>query len=53
MNPKLILKTIAPLFDMESEKRKKMFLEYEKLKKSLGSPGVYMRVAESILEKTT
>ena len=53
MNPKLILKTIAPLFDMESEKRKKMFLEYEKLKKSLGSPGVYIRVAESILEKTT
>ena len=53
MNPKLILKTIAPLFDMESEERKKMFLEYEKLKKSLGSPGVYMRVAESILEKTT
>ena len=53
MNPKLILKTIAPLFDMESEKRKKMFLDYEKLKKSLGSPGVYMRVAESILEKTT
>jgi lipid-A-disaccharide synthase len=53
MNPKLILKTIVPLFDMESEERKKMFLEYEKLKKSLGSPGVYIRVAESILEKTT
>ena len=53
MTPELILKTINPLFDMESEERKKMFLDYEKLKKSLGNPGVYARIAESILEKTT
>ena len=53
MNPELILKTISPLFDMESEKRKEMFLGYEKLKKSLGDPGVYARIAESIIEITT
>ena len=52
MTPELILKTINPLFDMESEERKKMFLDYEKLKKSLGNPGVYARIAESILKKT-
>ena len=53
MNPELILKTISPLFDMESEKRKEIFLGYEKLKNSLGNPGVYARIAESIIEKTT
>ena len=53
MNPELILKTISPLFDMESEKRKEMLLGYEKLKNSLGNPGVYARIAESIIEKTT
>ena len=53
MKPKLIFNKLVKLFDDKSEERDTMLIDYEKLRTSLGSPGVYNRIAESILNRTT
>jgi len=53
MKPKLIFNKLVKLFDDKSVERETMMIDYEKLRTSLGSPGVYNRIAESILNRTT
>ena len=48
MTPKNILEKLLPLLDKGSENREKMISDFSKIKKSLGAPGVYDRIAESI-----
>ncbi len=48
MKPKNILDKLLPLLDDNSEDRKKMIFDFNKIKRSLGGPGVYKRIAEAI-----
>ncbi len=52
MNPQKIQKNLAELLDIHSEKRNIMIQNLNKVKKQLGAPGVYKKIAESILQKT-
>jgi len=52
MKPELILEELAPLMDIESKKRITMLSDLKTLKESLGSPGVYESVAETISKQT-
>ena len=51
MNPTLIAAELDVLLDMQSEKRKLISSKYATLRESLGSPGVYGRVAKAILKR--
>ena len=48
MKPKNILEKLLPLLDDNSEDRKKMIFDFNEIKRSLGGPGVYKRIAEAI-----
>ncbi|GIS53419.1 lipid-A-disaccharide synthase [bacterium] len=52
MNSSTLANELLPLLNLESEERKKMLPKLESVKKDLGSPGVYGRVATAILERT-
>ncbi|MFL2983813.1 MAG: lipid-A-disaccharide synthase [Candidatus Neomarinimicrobiota bacterium] len=52
MKPKALSKEIINLLNVESKKHQNMINEFKKIKKLLGSPGVYNRIAELILNKT-
>ena len=47
-----IIEHITPLLDINSKKRKRMIEKLEPIKTGLGSPGVYNRVAKTILNRT-
>ena len=49
MTPKNIISELLPLLDKNSNKREKMILDFALLKESLGTPGVYNRIAELII----
>ena len=51
MKPKNILDKLLPLLDDKSEDRKKMIFDFNKIKRSLGGPGVYKRIAEAITKQ--
>ena len=48
MNPKNILEKLLPLLDDKSEDRNNMISDFNKIKRTLGDPGVYKRIAEAI-----
>ena len=52
MNSSRLANELLPLLNLESEERNKMLPKLESVKKDLGSPGVYGRVATAILERT-
>ncbi len=52
MKPENIVTALTPLLDTKSKKRETMLGEFDKLRKSLGIPGVYDRAAEAIITKT-
>ena len=52
MTPKNIIKKIVPLLDPNTNKRKNMIVNLEKIKTKLGLPGVYDRAASEIIKKT-
>ncbi|MDB9853731.1 lipid-A-disaccharide synthase [Candidatus Marinimicrobia bacterium] len=47
-----IIEHITPLLDINSKKRKRMIKKLEPIRTGLGSPGVYNRVAKTILNRT-
>ena len=49
MNPDNLTKKILPYLDIKSNKRKATIKKYKKLRKYLGSPGVFDRVANIIV----
>tara|TARA_B100001250_G_scaffold409161_1_gene432939 strand:+ start:1780 stop:2904 length:1125 start_codon:yes stop_codon:yes gene_type:complete len=51
MNSLNIIKEVEPLLDLKSSKRKIMLNNFNKIRKSLGMPGVYERTANLILSK--
>ena len=51
MKPKNIVPAITPLLDTKSKKRETMLNGFDKVRKSLGIPGVYDRAAEAIITK--
>ena len=50
MNAKNLSRALLPLLN-DSTKREAMYLDFIKIKKMLGKPGVYDRLAREILEK--
>ena len=44
--------SIIPLLNSKSIERKKMLIGFDKVRRTLGMPGVYDRAAESIISKT-
>ena len=50
MTPKNLTNAVIPLLNKTSE-RKKMLLGYEKVRRTLGIPGVYDRAAEAIINR--
>ena len=52
MKPKNIVTALTPLLDTKSKKRETMLKGFDKIRKSLGIPGVYDRAAEAIITKT-
>ena len=52
MKPKIIAIALTPLLDTKSKKRETMLNRFDKVRKSLGIPGVYDRAAEAIITKT-
>ena len=51
MNPGNLSEQLLPLLDTTSNLRSRMISDLEGVKRKLGNPGVYERVAESILER--
>ena len=51
MNPKNILEKLLPLLDDKSEDRNDMISDFNKIKRALGDPGVYKRIAEAITKR--
>ena len=49
MNPDNLTKKILPYLDIKSNKRKATIKKYKKLRKKLGSPGVFDRIANIIV----
>ena len=47
-----LVAAVLPLLDHKNNLRKKMLTGFEKVRRTLGMPGVYDRAAESILSKT-
>ena len=52
MNSSTLANELLPLLNLKSKKRNKMLPKLENVKKDLGVPGVYGRVATAILERT-
>ena len=52
VKPKNIVTALTPLFDTKSKKRETMLNGFNKVRESLGIPGVYDRAAEAIIAKT-
>ena len=52
MKPENIVTALTPLLDTKSKKRETMLDGFDKIRKSLGIPGVYDRAAEAIITKT-
>jgi len=52
MKPENIVTALTPLLDTKSKKRETMLKGFDKVRKSLGIPGVYDRAAEAIITKT-
>ncbi len=52
MNPEKIQNNLVKLLDINSTTRNIMVQNLEKVKKQLGSPGVYKKIAETIIKKT-
>ena len=50
MTPAKLAQQLLPLLDTSSNHRNKMIANLEEIKKELGTPGVYERAAESIIE---
>ena len=50
MTPKNLTNAVVPLLNKTAE-RKKMLLGYEKVRRTLGMPGVYDRAAEAIINR--
>ena len=48
-----IIQKLIPLLDHNSNQRRTMIKELEKIKTKLGQPGVYQRAASDIIEKTS
>jgi len=53
MNPSSIATQLDILINMKSKERKLILSKYADLKKSLGKPGVYGRIAQAILKRTS
>lgn len=51
MNANMILKKLEPLLTINSTERKTMIEELQQIKNSLGKPGVYDRIAKSIVKR--
>ena len=51
MKPENIVTALTPLLDTKSKKRETMLKGFDKVRKSLGIPGVYDRAAEAIITK--
>jgi lipid A disaccharide synthetase len=49
MNPDNLTKKILPYLDIKSNKRKATIKKYKKLRKKLGSTGVFDRIANIIV----
>ena len=47
-----LVKSIIPLLNAKSIERKKMLSGFDRIRRTLGMPGVYNRAAESIISKT-
>jgi lipid-A-disaccharide synthase len=52
MKPENIVTALTPLLDTKSKKRETMLDGFDKIRKSLGIPGVYDRAAKAIITKT-
>ena len=50
MTPENLTNAVMPLLNKSSE-QKKMLLGYEKVRRTLGMPGVYDRAAEAIINR--
>ena len=48
-----IVQKLIPLLDHNSNQRRTMIKELEKIKTKLGQPGVYQRAASDIIKKTS
>ena len=53
MNPSSIVTQLDILLNMKSKERELILSKYAVLKESLGKPGVYSRVAQAILKRTS
>lgn len=51
MNPDIMLKKLEPLLRENSIERKAMIEDLQQIKRSLGKPGVYDRIAKSIVKR--
>jgi len=52
MTEENLVKSIIPLLNAKSIERKKMLSGFDRVRRTLGMPGVYKRAAESIISKT-
>ena len=52
MTPHRLVEAVLPLLNIKSKKRKIMLAGFDKVRRTLGIPGVYQRAAEAILSKT-
>ena len=52
MKPEHIKNIIVELLNLESKTRIKMMNDLDKLKIKLGTPGVYIKIAEAVLKAT-
>ena len=53
MNPSLIATQLDILLNIKSKERELILSKYEILKENLGKPGVYGRIAQAILKRTS
>lgn len=52
MTAENLAKAIEPLFDIKGSKRENMLIGFEKVRHTLGIPGVYERAADKIIKRT-
>ena len=52
MTEENLVKSIIPLLNAKSIERKIMLSGFDRVRRTLGMPGVYKRAAESIISKT-
>ena len=52
MTAENLAKAIEPLFDIKGSKRENMLIGFEKVRHTLGIPGVYDRAAYKIIKRT-